>query len=378
MNPQDPIHVVLLPVAAEAAAVRLTVARDGRLLSREALSPTDALRSGPDQCRPRTVVVVPGTDAPARWVQLSAFSDAQARAAARTLVGDELAAGDATHVAVGDVAGPQGPRPVVAVAESAMDAWIARVEALGLRANAMVPDHLVLPQPDDPEGCVVALRDGDWLVRSSTQSFRVEADLAATVVGGNAHRPVSDADAVEALLALGALAVPINLLQGRYAQADERPSGLRAWRRTAVLAAVLAASIPLLWAVEAIGHVLAARKLEAASASQVAQALPKAGADMEPLMAVRDGLARIRAREDFPRAFTTLANGVQQLDGAAVERVSWQAGAPLRAVILHGDASQLDSLGAHVAGQGLALVTAGTQRLDGRLHSEVDLVEAAP
>lgn len=377
MKPLDPVHVVLLPATAEAPAIRLAVAADGRLLSRDLLA-AGGPQAPADKPGPRVVVVVPGTDAPARWLQLPAFSQAQARAAALALARDEVAAGDATHVAVGPAADSQAPRPVVTVAEAAMEAWIARVAALGLRADAMVPDHLVLPRPDDPEGAVVAVLEGDWLVHTAARSFRIEADLAATVLGEATPVPVTGAAEVEALLARGALDAPLNLLQGPYAAADERPGGLRAWRRAAALAAVLLASVPLLWALETVSHVLSARSLEAESAVRVAQALPDTPPDADAVMTVRATLARVSAREDFPRAFSALSGGVQQLEGAAINRVSWQAGAPLRAAIIHDAAGQLEPLGSYVVGHGLALVTAGTQRADGRLLSEVDLQEAAP
>lgn len=372
MNPCDSIHVVLLPTAIDAPVIRLAVAGDGRVLARDTLPPgTPQAAAG--QPPGRTVVVVPGTEAPVRWLTLPAFSHVQARAAALAMARDELAAAGPTHVAVGAAADPQVPRPVAAVAEATMDAWLARVEALGLRADAIVPDHLALPAPADETGAVVVARDGDWLVRTASGAFRVEAELAATVLGAAAPAPLTGAGAVESLLARGALEAPLDLLQGPYAATDERPTGPRAWRRAAVLAAVLAASVPLLWVVEAGGHLLAARSLQADIAARTAQALPGAGED--PVHGVRAAVARVRAREDFPRAFAALSGGVQQLDGAAIDSVSWQAGAPLRAVVIHDAAAQLESLASHVGGHGMALVTVGTQRADGRLHSEIDLVE---
>lgn len=377
MKPHDPVHVVLLPARADAPAARLVVASDGSVLSRDVLA-ADGPQLPADAPRPRVVVVVPGTQAPARWLQLPAWSQAQARAAALELAGDELAAGDAAHVAVGAAADPEAPRPVVAVAEATMQAWLAQASALGLRPDAMVPDHLALPAPDDPESAQVATLDGDWIVRTASRAFRVEADLAATVLGDTAVEPVTGADAVQALLARGALDAPVDLLQGPYAPTDERPTGLRAWRRAAVLAALLVASVPLACGVEAIAHVLAARSLESDAAQRVARALPGAPADADPAASVRTALATVRAREDFPRAFAALSGGVQQLEGAAIDRISWQAGAPLRAVVLHDNAGQLETLDGFAAGHGLAVATAGTQRADGRLRSEIDLVEQTP
>ena len=380
MNPHDPpTHVVLLPTVAGAPALRLTVAGDGQVLARDLLDPQDARPAPATKQQPRLVLVVPGTHAPAQWLELPARSPAQARAAARTLLQDRLAADGAdTHLAVASTGDPATPRAVVAVSDAAMGGWLAQASALGLCPDAVLPDHLALPPPRDPNAATVVVRDGDWLVRTTTQSFRVEAPLAAMVLGGVAHAPVTDPDATGALIARGALATPLDLLQDRYAPKDARPAGSRAWHRAALLAALLLGSVPLLWTAETIRHLLSAHDLEARATDLVAAALPAAPADAEPLDAARTALARARAHEAFPRAFGTLAAGVQQLEGAAIEHVSWQAGAPLRATVMHESPGQLDTLAADAAGGGLELIAAGTRRADGHLLSEVDLLEQTP
>lgn len=375
-----PTHVVLLPATAGAPATRLSVDADGNVLARELLPAQQPPPTAPTtRPAPWLVLVVPGTEAPAHWLEIQARGDAQARTEAAALLRDALAADPAdTHVALAAAGEAGTPRAVVTVEHAALDAWLVRAAAFGLHPDAALPDHLALPPPGDPDQATVALRDGDWLARTATRSFRAEAALAKMVLGDRAHAPIREPAAVEALLARGAASAPLNLLQGRYATAGQRSSGPRAWRRAALLATLLLASVPLLWTAEAIRHLLAARGLEAAATEMVTTALPATPATAEPLAAARAALARARAHDGFPRAFGALAEGVEQLDGAAIERLSWQAGGPLRATVVHHDPGQLEALAATAAGSDVVLAAAGTRRADGRLLSEVELMEGGP
>lgn len=394
MTPTDPIPAaappagtalqVLLLAAPGGAPVRLSVAGDGRVLARETLA-APAPAAAPPRRRPRLVVVVPGTEAPARWLALPTRSLAQARAAARELLRDELAsdAGEALHIAVGETDRLAEPRPVVAVADARMRAWREAVESLGLSADAMVPDHLLLPHPAEGEPARVLAAGGDWLVRGAAQAFRVERALARRLLGAEApaQDPADAAEAFEAAMALGALAPPLDLLQG--AHGSVRPGGARggaAWRRSAVLAGLLAASVPLSWGAEALRHRLAARALETRLAQRVAEALPAAlaGTPAEAVAAADEALARARAGDTFPRAAAALFSALGSVAGAAVERIEWRAGGALRARIEHGAREDLDALGAAVAAHGLRLAPAGSRQADGRLHSDVDLEAPAP
>ncbi|MGY0561431.1 type II secretion system protein GspL [Luteimonas sp. A277] len=375
MNPPErTTRVVLLPSTVTAPAPCLTVGPDGQVLSRELLAAGDSQSAPASMPRSRVVLVVPGTDAPAQWLTVPAHSPAQVRAAARAQLQGQLAADRSqTHLAIALSSQPDSPRAVVAVNSAVMDDWLARAAALGLRPDAVLPDHLALPPPRDPDEATVAICNGDWLVRTATRSFRTEAPLAAMILGERPHAPPVDTAALEGLLARGALSAPLDLLQDRYAREDANVTGTRAWRRAAVLAAVLLASLPLLWAAETARHLLSARTLEAHSASLVAAALPTAPAGLAPLAAARSALARAHAHDGFPRAFGTLSAGLQRLEGAAIERLAWQAGAPLHATVVHQTPEELEILAGVATEGGMEVTSAGTRRADGRLHSGIEL-----
>lgn len=378
MSTHEPAaHVVLLGNAADAPALRLAVDADGAILSRERLVPAAPCPAGPTARGRRTVVVVPGSEAPAEWLEIPANGGAPARAAARAMLRERLARdADAVHIALAADRGA-GTACAVAVEAGAMDRWLGHAAALGLCPDALLPDHVALPPPDG-EAAVVAVRDGDWLVRTAGRSFRAEPALAGLVLEGRARETVVDAADVEAMLARGAASASLNLLQDRYAPAGASRSGPRAWRRAVLLAALALASVPLLWAAEAVRHVVSARALEAGTADMVAAALPATVRGHAPVDAVRAAVARSQAHDAFPRAFGALAAGVGQSADSAIERLSWQAGAPLRASVLHRQPEATVALEAAAAASGLQLAVAGTRQADGGLATEVELVEAAP
>ena len=107
----DPVtDVVWLASTPGAAAVRLRVDARGHILQRDIL---EAASPAASATAVRTILLVPGTVAPAQWLELPAGSIAQARAAARIQLRERVA-GDmgAVHVAVARMQ-DAGPAPVV-------------------------------------------------------------------------------------------------------------------------------------------------------------------------------------------------------------------------------------------------------------------------
>ncbi|WP_187775821.1 type II secretion system protein GspL [Luteimonas suaedae] len=372
-------YIVLLPQDPKAPALRLSVDDDGRVLARE------RLRTGATAAQPaaatqtRTVLVVPGTQAPALWLELPARNPVQALAAARALIAERLAgSGEALHIAIAAAAGDEARRPVVTVERALMTQWLERAAALGITVDALVPDHLALPAPED-DGVVVVADGDERIVRGPRLAFRSEAALAALVLEGRAQQVVEAGPQAEALLAAGARQPAIDLLQYDFARTPAQPRGARAWRRAAVLAALLALSPLLLWGAEALRYTLAARALEAEAAAMVDAALPGRAPAQPPLAAARAALRQAQARDGFAHAASALFAAVPRIEGAQLDRLSYGEDGALRATLSHARADELDVLRDALAGAGLALQPAGTRRADGRLHSELDILpEPAP
>ncbi|WP_407352265.1 type II secretion system protein GspL [Luteimonas sp. R10] len=373
-------YIVLLPQDPGAPALRLSVGDDGRVLARERLHAGETAARQAAAAPARTVLVVPGTQAPALWLELPARNPVQALAAARALVAERLAgSGDTLHIAIAAAADEDdAPRPVVAVERALMTHWLERAAALGLTVDALVPDHLALPTPEDDGVLVVA--DGDeCIVRGARLAFRGEAALAAVVLEGRPQQVVEAGPQAEALLAAGARQPAIDLLQYDFARTPAQPRGARAWRRAAVLAALLALSPLLLWGAEALRYTLAARALETQAAAKVDAALPGRAPTQPPLAAARAALRQAQARDGFAHAASALFAAVPRIEGAQLDRLSYGEDDALRATLSHARADELDVLRDALADAGLALQPAGTRRADGRLHSELDILpEPAP
>ncbi|MDH5824138.1 type II secretion system protein GspL [Luteimonas sp. RD2P54] len=372
-------HVVLLPQDPAAPALRLDVGDDGRVLARTRLyaggeTPPDAAAT-----QGRTVLVVPGTQAPALWLELPARNPVQALAAARALVAERLAVGgESLHVAVAEAGGDEAPRPVVAVERALMAGWLERAAALGMSPDALVPDHLALAAPEGDEVVVVEAGD-ERIVRGRGLAFRSESALAALILEGRPQRSVGAGPAAEAILAAGARRPGLDLLQGEFARAAVRAGGGPGPRRAVALAALLALSPLLLWGAEAARYTLAARALEAQAAARADAALPEVSAGESPLAAVRAALRQARARDGFAHPATALFAAVPRLEDARLDRLSYAEDGVLRATLSHARPDALDALGDTLLAEGLTLQRAGTRRADGRLHSELEILpEQAP
>lgn len=226
------------------------------------------------------LVAVPGEDVALHWLDLPALAPAQASAAARTVLADQIGEAD-PHIAV---APGNGVRPVAVVARGVMDGWLAAVAGAGLAPAALLPDCLLLPAP--AAGWAVQRADGRVLARSTIAAFAADADLADMLLGSDPAIPAEPA-APDPL--------PINLLAGDYAIAPARRWPLAAARRLVVLAAVLAG----LWLAGDVAAWLQARsRARTADAATLALARPLVSAsDPADAAAALAAMARQRGAD---------------------------------------------------------------------------------
>jgi len=241
------IRAVLLPRQAGQAADYLLIDPESRQLVERGVLPV-----GPDQ-RPapaETVVIAPGEAVLARWLELPARTEAQARAAAailiRDLVADDAASG---HLALGP-RGDDDSRLAVVVDPAIVRGWLEQCAGLGIAPDALVPDHLVTPVPTGAGGAL-AIRYGEHLaVRAERLAMTCEADLAPVILGERPIAELRDQRQIEAAFLAAALAPPVNLLQGAFA--TRRAAAPGAWRPLALAAAAVAIAALSVPAVESV------------------------------------------------------------------------------------------------------------------------------
>jgi general secretion pathway protein L len=242
----------------------------------------DLAEAAPLALSRNVAVIVPATDA------LATETDAPGKNVAKLAqvvpyaleerVADEL---ERLHFAVGTRSPDSGRVPVVVVARARLDAWLGRLQAAGLAAQAiyseatLVPtmpgqviallagDSLTLRLPDGPPMVFPALSLRDAFdIALATQTSPVAglepAPLGLLLYAGHdewaAHQHTIDAERERftgvkvQLLPKGPLTMlapaaangeAVNLLQGEHTPASQLAQGWRAWRYAAILAAAV-------------------------------------------------------------------------------------------------------------------------------------------
>ncbi len=337
--------LLLLPADPARTPLPLTLSDDGRILARGRQAGDDAVRC---------VLAVPGENCRILRLRLPARSALQARAAARMVLREQLADDpDRLHVAVG-AADADGRRWIVAVSPERLREWLERAGAAGFQVQAVVPAPLLLGSPggDDVR---VADHGGMRLACGEALCFAAEPELAGQLLAGRAVERVDD---VEAALARGAVAPAIDLLQEAFATATKRPEGWSAWRRAAILAAILLLSPLLLLAATVARDRLAAHRAQSQAAELARTVLPVLPVSADPAMAVRAELDAMRSPERFAHATGALFGAVSGIAGAELDALSWSEGTLDATVALPGS-GDMERLRTRLAEDGLELIEHG-------------------
>lgn len=358
-------RLVFLPRTPSEAAFALDLDAGGAVLGRGPLARLPPA-SG------RVVVAVPGAQALARWIDLPARTEAQARSAAAFLLEDALATPrEATHVALG-AAEADGRRLAVAADKAVMRGWMAEIAALGLSPAAVTPDHLLLAPPAD--GRVLAARIGDMVaLRGEAFAATCEPELAPLVAGERPLVWIDDPAEAEAAFARGTLFPAINLLQGDFAPRAQARSGAATLRAPAILLA-LVLTLPL--AAEAARYVRHAAGAE--TARMRAEAAARAALPPEQAQA-RDPVAIARARAaalakgggGFVAPASALFAAIEATPSLRLERLQFTPDGLLRASVNYADYSELETLRARLQQAGFQVEEGGSTNAEGRVVTEL-------
>lgn len=252
----------------------------------------------PDAATP-LILAVPGEATSLHWLDLPDLAPAQAAAAARMVLADQLGEAD-PHIVV---ASGSGRRVVAVVARAAMAGWLAQAARAGWKPAALIPDPLLLPAP--AAGWAVAQDGPRVLARCATAAFAAEADLAAAIIGNDSASPAR-ATLPDPL--------PIDLLSGDYAPVTRWQPDRRQLQRLALLAA----GILGLWLggdVAALGQANSAVR----TADRAVQALAPGGDDAATAFAALQAQAQKRGA----------AGGLASLAGPLVQALGMRSGAGL-------------------------------------------------
>ena len=357
------IRLILIPPSAALPATCLTLDAQGRVLTRGVVE-----LGGPAPEPMRTVAIVPGADVLIRWLDLPSGSPAQLAAATLHLLRDDLAApADRLSAALGPVAAPGQRRLVAVVGRGLLQTWGDYLASLSLKAEVMIPDSLVLPEPAEAGALSAAVFGADLALRGRELALSLQPDLAEAVAAGRALERIGRADQIERLLVSAALNPPINLVAGagRRVEADRR-----GWKRAGALAAALIVS-PLILTLAAAGHdEWRARDDEHRAEAAARQAFPEIGPDADAVAEATRRLSTAPPPGGTTAAAAALFAAVEGVEGAELDSLTAdQSG--VRATVTYAAYQDLDALRQAMAAKGMSLTDESTVDDQGKVVSEV-------
>lgn len=363
-------RLILLPPVAGDPAPWLSLDAAGQVLARGQLGPGDPVPVG----EMRTVVIVPGSEVTVRRVQVAARTEAQARAAALLSLREGLAEDPERLTLALSPGAPDAPRLAAVAARAAVEGWRDWVRTLGLEADVLLPDSLVVPEPETDE-TVTAVRFGPRLaLRGRGLCASVEPELAPLLAGDRPVTPVEQAEAVERLLIAAALTPPLNLIAG---PGRETAGGLARWRLPLALAAALAVSPLLVIAAQAARDARAAGALEAESRAMAQGLFPDLPPGADPAAEARRRAGELPPPGGVAAAAAALFGAMEGVSTADLDALVSDAGGTLRATLTYAEPSDLERIKAGMTARGYGLTEETVEPREGGFVADLIIGGAA-
>ncbi|MGV8929378.1 MAG: type II secretion system protein GspL [Brevundimonas sp.] len=361
-----PTRLILIPALGSEPAPYLVVA-DGEVRERGLLALDAAER--PELMR--TIAVAPGTDVTIRWLELPVGGLAQQRAAALWMLRDSLAApADRLAVALGPVPSPGEPRLVAVAGRSLLEAWGDYLDALGVRADAIVPDVLTVQEPGADDALNAVSFGTAVALRGRRFAASVQPDLVDLVAGSRRVVAIEEAAEVEHSLIEAAMSPPINLLSDPI-----RPVGTArgSWTRALAMAAVLAVSPLVLLAAAAARDDANARDDAGEARSEIARVAPDLAARPDPVAALRQRVRSAPPPGGVVGATAALYAAIEGVEGADLDLLIMDPEVGMKASITHTDYQDMRAIARALEVQGLRLTETGTLEDRGRIVSDITI-----
>ncbi len=364
-----PIRLILIPAVAGEPAPFLEIL-DGEVRERGLLALDAVERPEPM----RTVAVAPGADVTIRWLDLPVGGQAQQRAAALWMLKDSLAVpADRLAVALGPVTPAGQPRLVALVGLPLLQAWVDYLDALGVRADAIVPDVLTVPEPAEDDRLNVVAFGSAMALRGRGFAASVQPDLVELVAGSRRVVSIQEAVAVERSLVAAALGPPVNLLSDQMrAMGTVRGS----WARASVLAGLLLVSPLVLIAAAAARDEVNARSDIARTRVEVARAAPDLAARSDAVELLRRRLQAAPPPGGVVGATAALYAAVEAVEGAELDLLIVDPVAGMKASVTHAAYQDMQTISRAMRANGLEVAETGTLDDRGRIVSDITITSA--
>lgn len=361
-----PTRLILIPGLGGEPAPCLVIA-DGRVRERGLLQ-LDAL-DRPEAMR--TVAVAPGADVTIRWLDLPPGGPAQQRAAALWMLKDQLAApAGRLAVALGPVPLAGQPRLVAVVGLSLLQAWTDYLDALGVRADAIIPDALTVSEPEADDHLNAVAFGPAMALRGRLFAASVQPDLVELVAGGRRVDPIADPDAVERSLVEAALSPPVDLLSS---QDRRNATAGRGWAVASALAGLLVISPLILVAAAAARDDIDARNNARLARAEIARVAPDLAARPDPVEALRERLGAAPPPGGVVGASAALFAAVESVEGAELDLLIVDPAAGMKASVTHANYQDMAVIARAMRANGLEVTETGTLDDRGRIVSDITI-----
>jgi general secretion pathway protein L len=251
--------------------------RDGSVIARgPELESLPGLVDAETRTPLRVAAIVPGEAVSLYWLEVPAgLAPPQAIAAARLMAADvSVQPITELHVAVGPEVEGESARAVAFVTAVTMAGWLGRLQAQGLHPDAVIPEPLLLPRPED--GFVRYDRGKLPLFRSRNDAFAAEPELGSLIVG-DAPVQALERDAFEAAIGEQVAKPVVNLCQGAFAKRARWKIKWPQVRRLAVLGLAILLVTVAMQIASILRYTYAADKLELEANALAGETLRRSG-----------------------------------------------------------------------------------------------------
>jgi type II secretory pathway component PulL len=325
--------------------------------------------------RLRRVLVVPGSDVSAAWIEAAGSTPAQRRAAALAELGPRLALAPADAAVALGPRGAGGGRQLVCVAARAQLAgWLASARAAGFDPELVTPDFALIAAP--PPGEARIARDGgDVIVRGHELAFRSQAELAPMLLAGASLAETDLYAEASRAARTGLVAAAPDFAAAASGAASPRLVGA-AVRGAAALVVALAIAAATPWIdVARLNH--AAAEQRRAQIELARAALPGAERIVDPRAQLAQAALDLDAGSAGVQLLERAVGAIAAAPTAIVDRATVDAarGVVIEARVLAPE--DLDGLRALAAAESLALRETLGLTEEGRTAVQID-IEAAP
>lgn len=364
-----PTRLILIPALGNEPAPCLVIA-DGMVRERGLLELHPVERPEPM----RTVAIVPGAEVTIRWLDLPVGGLAQQRAAALWMLKEQLAApADRLATALGPIPPAGRPRLVALVGLPLLQAWIDYLVALGVSADAIVPDVLIVPEPDQNDRLNAVVFGSATALRGRDFAASVQPDLIELVAGSRRVEPIMDAAEVERALVEAALAPPVNLLTSQdRARGAARPG----WALASAMAGVLAVSPLVLIAAGAARDDASARADNARARAEVVRVAPDLATRADPVEALRQRVRVAPPPGGVVGATAALFAAVEGVEGAELDLLIVDPSAGMKASVTHADYQDTQTIARAMRANGLEVTETAAINDRGRIVSDITIGSA--